>query len=110
MAGTSPAMTIETLLICHRPRALQRWARLAAKHVAHCRADRGRRLGNHDPGAAQRLDLVAGAAFAAGNDRAGMTHPPARRRSAAGDKADDRLLIARSLQKRGPVFFRGAAD
>ena len=39
-----------------------------------------------------RRDLALGIALAARDDRAGMAHAAARRRGAAGDEADDRLL------------------
>jgi hypothetical protein len=47
------------------------------------------------------LDLVLGAALAAGDDRAGVSHAPARRGGAAGDEAGDRL---------GPARFRLVGD
>ena len=43
---------------------------------------------------AHRLDLLLGPALAAGDDRAGMAHAPARRGGAAGDEADDRLACS----------------
>src|SRR5579862_5567643 len=58
-------------------------------------------------------DLGIGAALAAGNDRAGMTHAPAGRCGAPGDEADHRLLAAALgfvLQKLRGVLFRRAAD
>src|ERR1044072_899405 len=51
-----------------------------------------------------RRDLVLGAALAAGDDGAGMAHPPPPRRGAAGDEADHRLrtpllrLVCRELR------------
>src|SRR6266851_2723940 len=83
---------------------------LTLEHVPHGGAERGGGLGDDHPGAAQCFHLVGRTAFAAGDDRAGMAHAPARRRGAAGDKADDRFLRAGRLQKPGAIFFCGAAD
>ena len=49
-------------------------------------------FGDRDARRAHRLDLVLGGALAAGDDGAGMAHAAARRRRAAGDEADHRLL------------------
>src|SRR6476659_551577 len=83
---------------------------LTAEHVPHRRADCRRRLGDDHPGAAQCFHLIAGPALAAGDNRTGMTHPPARRRGAAGDEPDDRFLSPRRPQKIGAVLFPGPAD
>ena len=60
-----------------------------------------------------RRDLALGVALAARDDRAGMAHAAARRRRAAGDEADDRLL-APALRLVGEelrgVFLGAAAD
>src|SRR5271169_1072483 len=94
------------LYACSEPRLPD----LGPQHLVHRRADGGGRFRDHDSGALQRLHLVAGAAFAAGNDRAGMAHAPARRCGAAGDEPDDRLFPARRFQKIGTVLLRTAAD
>src|SRR5271156_1233116 len=94
------------LYACSEPRLPD----LGPQHLAHRRADRRGRFRDHDSGALQRLHLVAGAALAAGDDRAGMTHPPAGRCGAAGDKPDDRLLRPSRLQEFGAVFLGTAAD
>src|SRR6476646_10094317 len=64
----------------------------APQYLLHRAADLGRRLGDCDPGAAERLHLVRGGALAAGDDRAGMPQAAARRRRGAGDKADGGLF------------------
>ena len=46
------------------------------------------------PAAAHRLDLLLGAALAAGDDGAGVAHAPPGRGGAAGDEADDRLACS----------------
>src|SRR5712671_1506268 len=108
MAGTSPAMTIVNLSSVVRPDNHR--ARLTSEDVPHRSADRGGRLGDNRPGAAQRLHFVAGAALAAGDDGASMAHPPPGRRGAAGDKPDDRLLPSRRFQKIGAILFRRPTD
>src|SRR5262245_50040703 len=51
-------------------------------------AEIGRRLGDLDTRRAQRRHLLGGAALAAGDDGAGVSHAAARRRRATGDETD----------------------
>src|SRR5689334_10003613 len=58
-------------------------------------------------------DLVLGSALAAGDDGAGMAHAASRRRRAAGDEADHRLLAAFFCfagDEFGRLFLGRAAD
>src|SRR5579884_1371785 len=97
--------------VYRRPaRAAPRRSGLAAQHFLHRRPDRRGRWGNNDAGALQRRDLVGGAALAAGDDRAGMTHAPPGRRGAAGNEADDRLFAPRGPEKLGRLLLAAAAD
>ena len=74
----------------------KKWARaLLLQDFDQSAADAGGRVRYHDSGRFHGLDLVAGAAAAAGNDRAGMTHAPPGRRRQAGDEADHRLARGR---------------
>src|SRR5204862_5534139 len=76
-------------------------------------AEPRRRWGNMDSGHFHGLDLVLRTAASAGNDRAGVTHPPPGRGGAAGNEADHRLAAAAQrlvLDEAGRLFFRGAAD
>src|ERR1700731_3521650 len=82
----------------------------APQDLFHRAADRRRRFGDRDPGAPQRFHLVAGAALAAGDDRAGMSHATAGGGGRAGDKPDRRLLASRRFEQRGAVFLGMAAD
>ena len=62
------------------------------------------------PAELHRLDLGLRAAFAAGDDRAGMAHAAARRRGDAGDEADHRFFDLVVLDEVGGVFLGAAAD
>ena len=59
--------------------------------------------------ALERRHLLGGGAFAAGNDRAGMTHPTSWRRSLSGDEPDHRLSKF-TADEIGRVFLRGSSD
>src|SRR6185437_9406136 len=83
---------------------------LAFHGAQHRAAEACRGIGNGDASALHRLDLVAGAALAARDDGAGVTHAPARRRGHSGDEADDRLLDLVVAQEFGGILFRRAAD
>src|SRR5688572_20076265 len=85
-------------------------ALLPAHRLQHSGAKAGRRFRHVDAGRLHGLDLVPGAALAAGDDRAGMTHAAARRRGDTGDEADHRFLTLLALQERGRVFLGRAAD
>src|SRR5262249_16646952 len=61
-------------------------------------------------GASQRLDLVAGAATAAGDDRPGMAHAPARGRGQPGDESDHRLLALLGGEQSGGFLLGAATD
>src|SRR5215472_17181849 len=58
---------------------------LPPHRLQHSRAKAGGRFGHVNPGGLHGLDLVPGAALAAGYDRTGMAHAAARRGSHAGD-------------------------
>ncbi len=65
------------------------------------------------PAEFHRGDLALGVAFAAGDDRPGVTHAPPGRGGAARDEAHDRLAatpLGLVLQELGRVFFGSAAD
>ena len=75
----------------------------------HRRAHLGRARGDAHAGGFEGGDLVGGRAAAAGDDGAGVSHAPARRRRLAGDEGDHRLghVLADEL---GRLLLRGAAD
>ena len=58
-------------------------------------ADIGRALDDVDAGGGQRFHLFSRCAFAAGDDRTRVAHPPAGRGGLAGDEADHGLLEVR---------------
>src|SRR5438270_13942687 len=82
----------------------------AAQYPLHRAADRRRGFGDRDAGALQRFHLVGGGSLAAGDDRAGMPHPPAGRRRRARDKPDRRLLAPGRFEKSRAVLLGMAAD
>ena len=66
-------------------------------------------LDDGDARSGKRIHLLGSSAFAAGDDRARVTHAAPGRRRLSGDEADDRLLEVR-LDPRGGLFFRAPAD
>ena len=64
---------------------------LTSKKFQYPRADLGRGTGDADAGGLQGGDLVPGAAFAAGDDGAGVAHALAGRGGDAGDIGHHRL-------------------
>ena len=66
-------------------------------------------LDDVDPGRLHRRHLLRRRALAAGDDGAGVAHAASRRRGAAGDEADDRLLEV-GLDALGRVLLGVAAD
>ena len=76
----------------NRRKRIEKASSCAKSQPASCRV--GGRRRHLDAGGFHGGDLRLRIAFAAGNDRAGMAHAPSRRRRAAGDEADHRLLAA----------------
>src|SRR5215469_13855915 len=65
---------------------------LTFHYFQHRTAQRGRRIRHLETGRLHRLDLALRVTLAAGDDRAGMAHPPPGRCRGPGDESDDRLL------------------
>src|SRR5208337_1655699 len=92
---------------------MERAPLLAVQKIDERLAEAGGRRRDVDAGLLHRCDLVLGAALAPGDDRAGMAHAAPRRRSAAGDEADDGFrpaALGLVLQEPGGVLLRLAAD
>src|ERR1700722_1448939 len=87
-----------------------RLARSALHCLQHFVTKRCGRVGDPDAHGAHGFDLEFSGVIAARNYGAGMAHAAARRRGAAGDEADDRLLGAGRLQVLGALDLGVAAD
>src|SRR5579863_6884035 len=94
-------------------RVMERAPLLAVQEIDQRFAEAGGRGRDSDAGRLHRRDLVLGAPFASGDNRASVPHAPPGRGGAAGDEADDWLRAAVFGfvgEKRGGVLLRLAAD
>src|SRR5690606_22416788 len=84
--------------------------RLGFNRLEHRAPHTRRRFRDQDTGTPERFHLIRSAPLPSGDDRAGMTHPPPRRRGGAGDETDHGLLLLNRLIKFGRLFLGAAAN